>query len=284
MVCAVALELGIEPDFVQEVIATRSLEAVRHDFGAWPWPVRVRTLGRFAVELEGRPLVFSGKVARKPIELLQFLIASGGTEVSAASAMFTLWRDLDGDKARSAFNVALHRLRKLLANNDAIQLELGRISLHPKAVWIDALAFEQLVDSALAPVPERLSDPAAASLHRAVGLYRGPFLGDDEDEPWQLVYRSRLASKFTRAVRQLTRHARANGDATQMRSLLERALEIDPSAEDTTRELMELLSDSGERASALAVFERCRLTMARLFDAQPASSTLELAERLRAAQ
>ena len=55
-------------------------------------------------------IVFRGKVAKKPIELLQFIIASSGSDVSTATATFALWRELDGDKAKAAFNVALHRL------------------------------------------------------------------------------------------------------------------------------------------------------------------------------
>jgi DNA-binding SARP family transcriptional activator len=281
-VCAAALEQGIEADFVREVIAERGLQAVRPDLAAWPWPIRVRTLGALRIELEGQALVFRGKVARKPLELLLFVIASGGTDVSVGTVSFALWRELEGDKARAAFNVALHRLRKLLADDEALLLEHGRVSLNAQRVWVDALAFEQLADQVGAPSPELLSAAAHAAADRAQALYSGAFLGDSEDEPWQMVYRARLASKFRRLVTLLAQAAHARGDRAAARALLERGLEFDALAEDLARDLMRELLAAGEAAAALMVFERCRAALALTLHARPSASTLALAELARA--
>jgi LuxR family transcriptional regulator, maltose regulon positive regulatory protein len=280
-ICALGLEHGIETAFVHEVIHARSLDAVRPDLSAWPWPIRVLTLGRFQIELGGERLAFAGKVAKKPLELLQFIIASGGADVSATTVMFALWRELEGDKARSAFNVALHRLRKLLGNDDAVVLELGRVSLNPKLVWVDCLAFELLVDAAGGAPPATLAPAAALGAQRALAMYGGHFLHETEDEPWQMVCRSRLASKFKRTVTLLARHGAAAGETRAVRTLLERALELDPLAEDIARELMRLLSEAGEQAAALNVFEHCRAAIAQGLNAKPASTTLALVERIR---
>ena len=281
-ICARALEHDIEPAFVRQVIAERRLDAVRADLSAWPWPIRVCTLGRFQIEHDGVALSFAGKVARKPLELLQFAIASGGSDVSTATVMFALWRDLEGDKAKSAFNVALHRLRKLLGNDDAIQLELGRLSLNPKVVWVDCLAFEQLVDRSASTSTTALTPQTAADLRRAVALYRGHFLHETEDEPWQMVCRTRLASKFKRSVLQLGRHTSSPADALALRAIFERALELDPMAEDLARALMQWLAERGEQAAALNVFEHCLAAIARGLGARPAATTLTLVERIRA--
>ncbi len=281
-ICARALEHNIEPAFVRQVIAERRLDAVRPDLSAWPWPIRVRTLGRFQIEHDGVALTFAGKVARKPLELLQFVVASGGSDVSATTVMFALWRDLEGDKAKSAFNVALHRLRKLLGNDDAIQLELGRLSLNPKVVWVDCLAFEQLVDRSAGTNSHALTPQTAADLRRALALYRGHFLHETEDEPWQMVCRTRLASKFKRSVLQLGRHASSPADALELRAIFERALELDPMAEDLARALMQWLAERGEQAAALNVFEHCQAAIARGLGARPAATTLALVERIRA--
>ena len=283
-ICGLGLEHQIEAAFLREVIAARGLDAVRPDLSAWPWPIRVLTLGRFQIEHGGVALAFSGKVARKPLELLQFVIASGGSEVSAATVMFALWRELEGDKAKSAFNVALHRLRKLLGSDDALALVLGSLSLNPKVVWVDCLAFEQLVDgvgAAASTAPAGLTLRAASELRRAVALYGGHFLHETEDEPWQMVCRTRLASKFKRSVMQLGRHGASNGEAPAVRAIFERALELDPMAEDLARELMQLLSHSGEQAAALNVFEHCKAAIARGLGAKPAEATLALLERIR---
>lgn len=280
-VCAAALEHDIETGFVREVIAARALDAVRPDLAAWPWPIRVCALGRSRIDIDGVALVFRGKVARKPLELLHFLVAAGGGDVSVDTLSFALWPQLDGDNARAAFHAALHRLRRLLRHDDALVLELGRLSLNPKRVWVDCLAFEQLVDGAGAASGCEPSEPEAAALRRAIGLYSGHFLNDTEDAAWQATYRARLAGKFKRAVGRLARQRGTGVAATGVRGLLERALEIDPMAEDLARELMQLLFDAGEQAAALAAFERCRAAIDRGLAARPSAATMQLLERIR---
>lgn len=288
-VCAMALERGIEANFVREVIAARGLAAVRPDLAEWPWPVRVRTLGGLRIEIDAQSLAFKGKVAKKPLELLLFVIASSGVDVSVGTAAFALWRELEGDKAHAALTVALHRLRKLLGHDDAVLLELGRLSLNPQRVWVDCLAFEQLADSVGMPGATALATAFATALpptlraaaERALALYGGPFLHGSDDEAWQLVYRSRLASKFKRLLTLLAQAATARGDGAAARALLERGLEFDPLAEDLVRGLMRELIASGEQAAALAVFERCREAIAQRLGAKPAPSTLALVAHIR---
>lgn len=77
--------------------------------------VRVHTLGRFAVEVDGAPLRFGVKGPRKPLALLKALIARGGRGVRAEPLVEALWPDADGDHAQRSFRVALHRLLALLA-------------------------------------------------------------------------------------------------------------------------------------------------------------------------
>ena len=283
-VCALALEQGIEADFVREVIAERGLQAGRADLAEWPWAIRVRCFGGLRIEIGGELLAFRGKVAKKPLELMLFIIASGGADVSVATVAFALWRELDGDKARAALNAALFRLRKLLGDEDAVLLEHGRLGLNSKAVWVDALAFEQLSDSLGLPAataPAELSVVARATATRALALYSGAFLNDSEDAAWQLVHRSRLASKLKRLVALLARDAVARGDSASARRVLERGLELDPLAEDSARELMRLLADTGEQAAALEVFARWRAAAERGLGAKAAPATLALVEHIR---
>jgi LuxR family transcriptional regulator, maltose regulon positive regulatory protein len=277
--CAWALQTGVEAEFARTVIADRRLQAEGIAAVEWPWPIRVRTLGRFEIEVDGTPLAMRGKVARKPLELLQFIIASGGNEVAASNAMFALWPDLDGDKARSAFNVAVHRLRKLLGRDDGVTLELGRLGLDTRVMWVDCLAFEALAD----PIAPPLTAATARHAQRAQELYRGHFLHDDEEHAWLLAHRSRLASKYRRLVRALAEHGAASADATGVRDLLERAIELDPLAEDLARLLMQHLASRGESAAALQVFERCAAAMGSLLGATPSAATREVATALRRA-
>ena len=73
----------------QSNIATRDLAAVRPDLAVRPWPIRVRALGGLRIEINAQSLAFKGKVAKKPLELLLFVSASSGVEVSVGRRVRT---------------------------------------------------------------------------------------------------------------------------------------------------------------------------------------------------
>ena len=73
-----------------------------------------------STELEGAPLRFTGKVPRKPLELLQAIVAFGGKEVLSETLCDALWPDSDGDTAGAALRMTISRLRRLL-RRDALR-------------------------------------------------------------------------------------------------------------------------------------------------------------------
>jgi hypothetical protein len=87
--CAKALEAEIEVEYVQHLIRRRGLipEAAQVEIEAWPRPLKVYTLGRFALLKDGQPLRFSGKAQRRPLALLKAIIALGGRAVREEALM-----------------------------------------------------------------------------------------------------------------------------------------------------------------------------------------------------
>jgi len=79
--CAFALKHGIETVYVKRVIRSQRLCAPSPEIEDWPWPVRIRALGGYSLQIEDRPVTFSGKAPKKPLELLKALVATGGTDV-----------------------------------------------------------------------------------------------------------------------------------------------------------------------------------------------------------
>ncbi len=78
-----ALREGIEVPYVQEMIRKNRLLPGPGDLDLeeWPWPVRIYTLGRFNLVVDGAPLPSARKTPQKPLQLLKALIALGGREV-----------------------------------------------------------------------------------------------------------------------------------------------------------------------------------------------------------
>src|SRR5271168_1290652 len=103
---------------------------------------RVHVLGRFRLLTGDTPIAIPPRL-RKPRELLQALIAFGGTEVSAGVLIDALWPDSEGDAAYHAHASALSRVRQMLAARDAVRMEGGKVSLNRDQFWVDMWEFEE---------------------------------------------------------------------------------------------------------------------------------------------
>src|ERR1700729_1064556 len=102
----------------------------------------VHVLGRFRILAGDTPVTIPPRL-RKPQELLQALIAFGGTEVSAGVLIDALWPDSEGDAAYHALESTLYRLRQLLGARDLVRMEGGKASLNRDQLWVDMWEFEK---------------------------------------------------------------------------------------------------------------------------------------------
>jgi DNA-binding SARP family transcriptional activator len=269
--CGRALTAGIEVEYARRLVQVHRLLPDPADPApeAWPWHVRVYALGRFEVQVDEGPVTLAGRAQRKPLALLKALIAFGGHGVSEAELADVLWPDAEADAAHQAFSVTLHRLRRLLRHEDAVRRRDGRLDLDPQYVWVDVFALERVLDQAGAAVPEARAGLTDAALR----LYRGPLLEGEEDEPWILEPRARLRARILRRLSEVARTLEAAGDADRAISCYLRALEVDGSAEDLYRRLMSLYRRLGRRAEALALYQRCRATLAATLGVSPSPET-----------
>lgn len=194
----------------------------------WPWPYRVQTFGGFRLLRHDEPLgTGEGKAKKRPLELLKFLIAAGGEQVSESKVTDALWPRIDGDSAHRSFTSTLHRLRKLLGEDRAVTLHEGRVSLDRRYFWLDTWAFEQLAADIEAASGAELEKTG----ERLLALYRGSFMAEDADAAWLIPARERLRGRFSRILARLCHHLEERGEAARARALHEKSLEIDPLVE-----------------------------------------------------
>jgi hypothetical protein len=189
--CLLALESGIEPDYVRALIERNKLRpdpTWRHA-ECWPWPVRIYTLGRFGIVKQGVALRFTGKAQKKPLELLKALIAFGGREVPEAKLADALWPEAEGDAGSQALTTTLFRLRKLVGEQ-VIRRQDARLSLDSAFCWVDCWAFERLLNDT--------SVDALMRFERLKRLHQGPFLEGADDVPWAQPLRQRLLASWAK--------------------------------------------------------------------------------------
>jgi len=164
------------------------------------YPLQIYTLGRFSVSRGLEPIRFTRKAQHRPLQLLKALIAFGGREVATDQLAVAMWPESEGDMAYNAFEITLHRLRRLIGIDKALVLLNGLLTLDNRQCWVDVWAFEQAAGRAEAllktahPNPEELAGVSS----RVIALYHGHFLGRETPEPWSISLRERLRSTFLR--------------------------------------------------------------------------------------
>lgn len=214
--------------------------------------------------------------------MLKLLIADGGQEVSESRLADALWPDAAGDAVYEACTTTLYRLRRLLGQEErAVTFHEGRLSLEQGYWWVDAWAFEALLDQAEQAERAGDGDRAMRLTEQAVGLYRGPFLATDADEPWALATRERLRSRFIRRVGWLGRRWEQAGQWERAVDCYERALGAEHLAEELYQWLIACYGRLGGSAEALGVYRRCRTTFATLLHTTPSPDTEALVQSMR---
>ncbi|MGD8476473.1 MAG: BTAD domain-containing putative transcriptional regulator, partial [Burkholderiales bacterium] len=229
--CAEALRKNIETQYSLDMIRRFALPPPSQaNSERWPWSIKVRVFDSFSVEVDGRLQEASRKAQKKPLELLAALVAKGMSGTDRTLIAQELWPDSEGDSAESALRMTLHRLRKMLQNDDAVVMQDSRIKLNPDIVWVDAWAFE-LACANVSAINESAVDEAdggAGAANSLFELYRGPAFGREAPQPWMLPARERWRAKFISAVEQLGEHEARRGANANAATTYKQALEVDP--------------------------------------------------------
>lgn len=285
--CVKALENGIETDYVRKLVQTHRVtpSSTPVHVEAWPWPIRIYTLGRFTVLADNQPVRAGRKAQHKPLELLKVLIAHGGREIGEDTLTTVLWPDTEGDAARQAFDTTLHRLRRLLGNDRAIVLHDRRLSLDNRLCWVDTWAFERLLSETEMVLVNPSADPNGAALVNIAGrvqsLYHGAFLGKESGASWPISLRERLRSRYLRHVVGVGARWQQLGYWNRAIECYRKGLEVDDLAEQLYQNLMLCHWQLGQRGEALSVYRRCRFVLSVVLGIEPSPTTEALHQRVR---
>ncbi len=276
----IALDDGVATEFVTAAVRARRLRPSDPTREHWPWRLQVQALGPLRVRRDGVPLRFTGKLPKKPLELLALMVAHGGRPLPLDVAQAALWSDSEAGDPKAALEAALSRLRKLLDVPDAVLIVDGGLQLDARLVWTDVAAFETLEQrwrSAIAP--GAASADAATCAQRAVALYGGPLLGSEALSPAGRVLREGLTRRFAALVAGHGRTLEAAGQWRQAAELYEQGLMHDRLSEPIYRALMRVQLQQGERAEAMHTFVRCRDMLAAMLGVAPSHDTFLLRDQ-----
>ena len=276
--CALAFRRGIEPEYVRTLVRARKLlppaSALR--VKQWPRPFQVTALGGFALLRDSAPVEFSSKGPGRPMELLKVLVALGAQNVRSDQLADALWPRVDADYAHKSFTTTLHRLRRIFEDDNALILRETRLSLHPRLVWVDTWALDQLlaeIDGVLREPRARAEPLLRALTEEALTLYRGPFLPDESEQPSFIACREQIRGKLLRCLTRVARWWEDNGMPEAAIDCYLRCIDADGLCEPFYRNLMQCYQRRGERAEALATYERLRTVLSTRLKVMPSQET-----------
>ncbi len=248
--------------------------------------LQIACLGEFQVTLAGTALTLFQ--TDKTRALLPYLALEARTHQRAELAQL-LWPGYSDASARNSLRQALHQLRQTLADPAGVPWLLitrQTVQINPDApIHVDVLTFRQLLATCASHVhvDPATCAPCLARLRQAVDLYHGDFLADftvadsAPFEEWRRITQEQLHLQMLDALTQLGAAAEAAGDDTQALHAAHQLLTLEPWLEAAHRQVMRLLAQRGQRAAALAQYQRCRQVLAEALGGEPDPETTALA-------
>lgn len=194
--------------------------------------VRIVTLGRFGVEVNGTDLPTSVWGSRLARQLLKRLVAARGWPVTREELFDMLWPDeADLRLLGPRLSVQLSAIRRVMGGGIIADRHMVRLDL--EEVSTDLEDFYKTTDDAA-----------------VVAAYSGEFLPEDRYDDWTAGPRDEARTRFVTAARRLAERKRDSGDPLLAVSLGRRLLEADRYDDDAHRLVVESLLAGGEVGEA----------------------------------
>jgi DNA-binding SARP family transcriptional activator/tetratricopeptide (TPR) repeat protein len=221
------------------------------------------------IALFGQPRVTSAdgsrefELPRKTLNVLGYLILNRARPISRDSVAFALFPDETEEKARTSLRRNLsHLLAAFPDGKHYVSADTERLAWNASSgAHVDVIAFEDAI--------------AAGNDEAALAEYGGQLLPTLYDE-WTTAERERLRDAFHEALVRTIARERSQRRFDRATSYAHRLLDEDPWREDIVRQLVAIRYEAGDRAGALAAFERFATHLRKEMQADPMPETIAL--------
>jgi DNA-binding SARP family transcriptional activator/KaiC/GvpD/RAD55 family RecA-like ATPase len=225
--------------------------------------LRIRVLGELEVQGSDGPIELGGSWRAR--SLLAWLALHPGEHLRSELAP-RFWPEVLDSSARASLRNSLWAIRRALGPDAAALLTTReRVGLGGD-VSVDLAEFREHL--------------AAGHLDEALELAGGELLAGLDDE-WVLEERDEHRAALSDLLERLAARAESAGDLAEAIALSRRRATLDPLDEDAARALIGRLARSGDRAGALAAFERIRDRFRRELGISASEETRALAAEIR---
>lgn len=228
--------------------------------------VFINDLGRVQI-LVGGSLVHTASVRRKVLALLCFLIAAPGGTSSRDAVMDALWPELPPELALNSLNQTIYFLRRVFDPGYRAGVSPEYVRFESELIWLDS----DLVDTRSWICRRVLS--ARPDTQRLLELlldnYQGKWATEFSYEEWAEAYRDGLHAAFLSEVQRMLTTG-AGGSSVRWRLwLAQRALAIDPNADEIEVALIRLYRSIGANAAASEQYSHYAATIREELGVEP---------------
>ncbi|HTG00682.1 MAG TPA: BTAD domain-containing putative transcriptional regulator [Nitrospirota bacterium] len=235
-------------------------------------------LGGFKVYRDNEPVSDAAWKSRRAKTLFKILIAQEGWRLPREQAVDLLWPGDRSGGSRAAFNSLLHRARKVLEPETAVECSCIRqqeemLVLDNERVWTDAGQFLACMEAARSLRAARKPEAALKEYEKAMQLYQGDFLPEDMYDDWSAPLRDRLRMHYLKALKEAADAAETTGSLDRSLAFHERLFLSDPCNEKACCWLMMRYHTDGRRNDAIRTYERCERSMLAELDLEPGAET-----------
>lgn len=210
--------------------------------------LKINTLGDFSISCGNKTLTESNRRSRNAWTLLEYLITRRGKEVSSAE-LIDLFYD-DSKNPASALKTQINRIREMLdtlgcaSGKELLVSRMGGYEWAPPVnCVIDADKFESLCKQASSMHEDK--DGQLETILRAIEMYTGDYLPSQAGEAWAIPIISYYHTLFIRAVYMACDLLLEKKRLSELITICQRAVIIDPYDEKIHISLIHALAESG---------------------------------------
>jgi LuxR family maltose regulon positive regulatory protein len=211
--------------------------------------VSVEDLGRIRIR-SGDRIIEGGEIRRKVLALLCLLLSRPRFSSTREEVVESLWPELDPSAALNSLNQTVYFLRRVFEPDYVEDLSPGYVGQDGETIWLD----QELVDGqsrrCLEIIRATTGPPTPEASLALANLYVGRFALDFAYEDWSAAYRDALHAGYLRVIEHAIRIDLDTGHFSRGTYLAERAIEVDPEAEEIQAALVRLYRLSGAYAAA----------------------------------
>lgn len=211
--------------------------------------VMVEDLGRVRIMVGSRG-VEGGEIRRKVLALLCLLLSKSRFASTREEVVDSLWPDLDPSAALNSLNQTVYFLRRVFEPAYDEETSPGYVGQDGETIWLDAELIDGRSRRCLEIIRATPGQPTPEAALALAQEYRGRFALDFRYEDWSSAYRDALHAGYLRVMEHAIRMDIDTGHFGRGTFLAERAMEVDPDAEEIQAALVRLYRLSGAHAAA----------------------------------